>query len=278
MDYSRKDRADALAAEYVSGTMRGGARRRFESLLPAHPALREATLAWSERLMPLTAALAPVEPSGEVWRRISDRLDRRQRVGAGAWERLPFWRGLTAFASVAAIGLAVLLANPRAVAPPVVVVLAATGAAPPPRRSSPASAATARALLPGRSRRSRCAPIARSSCGRCRRRARRARSACCRAAAVSSPCAARCSPVPTRSRSRSNPRADRRAAHRRDRSSTQGNSRCRRECPCFAGQDCSFPNPSLREGGAGDVVAPLALAVSVSADSTRSGVTLVRHK
>jgi len=129
MDYSRKDLADALAAEYVSGTMRGGARRRFEALLPAHPALREATLAWSERLMPLTAALAPVEPSGDVWRRISDRLDRRKSVGAGAWERLSFWRGLTAFASVAAIGLAVLLANPRAVAPPIVVVLAATGAA-----------------------------------------------------------------------------------------------------------------------------------------------------
>ena len=79
--------------------------------------------------MPLTAALAPVEPSGDVWRRISDRLDRRKSVGAGAWERLSFWRGFTAFASVAAIGLAILLANPSAVAPPIVVVLAATGAA-----------------------------------------------------------------------------------------------------------------------------------------------------
>ena len=111
------------------GTLRGGARRRFESLLPAHAVLREATLAWHERLMPLTAVLEPVQPSGEVWRRISDRLDRRKSVVAGAWQRLSFWRGLTAFASVAAIGLAVLLANPRAVPPPVVVVLAATGAA-----------------------------------------------------------------------------------------------------------------------------------------------------
>jgi len=129
MDYSRKDRADALAADYVIGTMRGGARRRFESLLPAHAALREAALAWSERLMPLTGAIATVEPSGDVWRRISDRLDRRKSVVAGAWQRLSFWRGLTAFASVAAIGLAVLLATPRTAPPPVVVVLAATGAA-----------------------------------------------------------------------------------------------------------------------------------------------------
>lgn len=129
MDYSRRDRAEALAAEYVLGTMRGAARRRFESLLPAHAVLREATLAWQERLMPMTAAVDPVQPSGDVWRRISDRLDRRKNAAAGAWDRLAFWRGLTAFASVAAIGLAVLLATPHAVAPPVIVVLAATGAA-----------------------------------------------------------------------------------------------------------------------------------------------------
>ncbi|MEO5843968.1 MAG: anti-sigma factor [Caldimonas sp.] len=129
MDYGRSELADALAAEYVIGTLRGGARRRFESLLPAHPELRDATHAWHERLMPLTAVLVPVQPSGEVWRRISDRLDRRRSVVAGAWERLSFWRGLSAFASVAAIGLVVLLANPRPAAPPVVVVLAATGAA-----------------------------------------------------------------------------------------------------------------------------------------------------
>jgi anti-sigma-K factor RskA len=129
MDYGRSDLADALAADYVIGTMRGGARRRFEALLPAHAELRRATNAWQERLMPLTAAIDAVQPSGDVWRRISDRLDRRKSVVAGAWERLSFWRSLTAFASVAAIGLAVLLASPRPAAPPVVVVLAATDAA-----------------------------------------------------------------------------------------------------------------------------------------------------
>jgi len=129
MDYGRSDLADALAVEYVLGTMRGAARRRFEALLPAHVELRRATAAWQERLLPLTEAIDPVEPPGEVWRRISDRLDRRKSVATGAWQRLSFWRGLTAFASVAAIGLAVLLASPRPAAPPVVVVLAPTGAA-----------------------------------------------------------------------------------------------------------------------------------------------------
>jgi anti-sigma-K factor RskA len=129
MDYGRSDLADALAAEYVLGTMRGGARRRFEALLPAHVALRRATTAWQERLLPLTAAIDPVEPPGEVWRRISDRLERRKPVATGAWQRLSFWRALSALAGVAAIGLAVLLASPRPATPPVVVVLAPTSAA-----------------------------------------------------------------------------------------------------------------------------------------------------
>ncbi len=132
MDYGRPDLADRLAAEYVIGTLRGAARRRFESLLPAHASLREATRIWLDRLMPLTAAIAPVRPSGEVWRRISERIESARtedKPATSAWQRLSFWRGLTAFASVAAIGLAVLLANPHAVPPPVVVVLAATNAA-----------------------------------------------------------------------------------------------------------------------------------------------------
>ena len=132
MDYGRPELADRLAAEYVAGTLRGAARRRFESLLPAHPMLREATRAWEARLMPLTAAIAPVQPSGEVWRRISERIGSGEATpaSAGTWTRLAFWRGLAAFASVAAIGLAVLLANPTPMPPPIVVVLVPTGSAP----------------------------------------------------------------------------------------------------------------------------------------------------
>ncbi len=134
MDYSRPELADALAAEYVVGTLRGAARRRFEALLPAHPRLRSAVRDWNERLMPLSASLALVQPSGEVWRGISERIGGGQGSSAkssssGAWSRLSFWRGLSALASTAAIAFAVLLANPRAVPPPVVVVLAATGRA-----------------------------------------------------------------------------------------------------------------------------------------------------
>ena len=61
MDYGRSELADRLAAGYVAGTLRGPARRRFESLLPAHAGLRTAVRDWQQRLMPLTATLAPLE-------------------------------------------------------------------------------------------------------------------------------------------------------------------------------------------------------------------------
>ena len=136
MDYSRPDLADRLAAEYVSGLLRGPARRRFEVLLPAHAALREAVRAWQDRLMPLTAVVEPQPPSAAVWQGIEERLHGGGLADgaparSGAWRQLAFWRGLSALASVAVLVLAVMLANPGPVQPPIVVVLAAAAAAAP---------------------------------------------------------------------------------------------------------------------------------------------------
>jgi anti-sigma-K factor RskA len=129
MDYSRPALADRLAAAYVAGTLRGPARRRFETLLPAHPALRAAVRAWQDRLMPLTAGVTPVPPPPQVWQRIEARLGGAAASAAAPapwWARLAFWRGLAALASVATVSLAVLLATPAPVQPPIVVVLNAT--------------------------------------------------------------------------------------------------------------------------------------------------------
>lgn len=127
MDYSRRTLADALAAEYVAGTLRGPARRRFEVLLAAHPALQAAVRAWQARLMPLTGAVRPEAPPARVWTAIEARL-----WPAAAplpwWRRLGVWRAASGVASVAALTLAVLLSNPAPVPAPVVVVLQSTGA------------------------------------------------------------------------------------------------------------------------------------------------------
>ena len=133
MDYSKRTLADSLASEYVAGTLRGAARRRFENLLPAHSTLRAAVHEWQDRLMPLTGVLPPQAPSPKVWKSIEARLFPAPRVGiadtanAPWWQRLTAWRGLAGFATVAALAFALLLANPRPSEPPIVVVLQPLG-------------------------------------------------------------------------------------------------------------------------------------------------------
>jgi len=138
MDYGRRELAEALAAQYVAGTLRGAARRGVEALLPSHPALRRATAEWQARLMPLTTAVTPVPPPASTWAAIERRLwpatAEAARTAADTsaqpwWRGLAFWRGASAFATVAAVSLAVLLANPQPQLPPVVVVLQGTAGA-----------------------------------------------------------------------------------------------------------------------------------------------------
>ena len=133
MDYSRPERSDRLAAEYVLGTLHGRARRRFEALLPAHPALRQATADWERRLAQLAIATPAVTPSARVWQGIQQRLFAAGQAAAPAgverivrwWQRLALWQGAAGFATVTALALGLLLAQPQPVQPPVVVVMAA---------------------------------------------------------------------------------------------------------------------------------------------------------
>lgn len=128
MDYARSELAERLASEYVLGTLRGPARRRFESLLLSHPALRGAVAAWQERLVPLTDTVPAVEPRAEVWRAIERRLFPASTALAAAapvgwWQRLGLWQGAAAMATVAALSLGLVLNQPPPVQPPIVIVL-----------------------------------------------------------------------------------------------------------------------------------------------------------
>jgi anti-sigma-K factor RskA len=124
MDYGRRDRADRLASEYVLGTLRGPARRRFESLLGGHPALRDAVAQWQARLAPLAASVEPVEPSPQVWRRIEAALFPAEAAPPW-WRRLGVWRALSGVASAALVALLVVGVPPPPATAPIVVVLAA---------------------------------------------------------------------------------------------------------------------------------------------------------
>jgi anti-sigma-K factor RskA len=85
---------DRLAAEYVLGTLRGRARRRFERWLLS-PQVGALVKAWEERLSGLEPRLAPVAPPPAAWRGIEDKLELRKR------RRQPAMRWLAIAASVA---------------------------------------------------------------------------------------------------------------------------------------------------------------------------------
>jgi anti-sigma-K factor RskA len=124
MDYSRRDIAERLAAEYVLGTLRGPARRRLETLLPAHPVLRDAVSQWQQRLSPLSATVKEVTPAARVWRGIESRLF-GQRPAERWWQRLALWRGLTGLATAATIAMVMVSSRVPAPQAPIVVVLGA---------------------------------------------------------------------------------------------------------------------------------------------------------
>jgi len=152
MDYGKPERAQALAADYVTGTLRGPARRRFEALLPGHPALRAAMAQWLDRLLPLTAALQPVPPPPGSWALIEQRLwpahsHADQGQAARWWRALGFWRAAAGLATTAALALGLLLTLPAEPQAPVVVVLSATDAAGTPANFVASLSADGRSLV-----------------------------------------------------------------------------------------------------------------------------------
>jgi len=101
---------DSLAAEYVLGTLRGAARRRFERWRATVPQVEERCRFWENNLMQLAKGVRPIRPPPHVWQHIQERLNlprggRHRRVGpalaiaasvllvAGlSW--LVYWRGV----------------------------------------------------------------------------------------------------------------------------------------------------------------------------------------
>jgi len=84
---ANRELVDRLAGEYVLGTLRGRARRRFESWLLS-PQVGAIVKAWEDRLSGLEPTLRGVTPPPTVWRGIEDRLELRKRASAPAMRRL----------------------------------------------------------------------------------------------------------------------------------------------------------------------------------------------
>ena len=121
---------DRLAAEYVLGTLTGGARRRFDALLPAHPALRQAVAGWEKRLLPMALKAEAVQPAPRVWASIEDKLGWTSAPAAAARTssfRLRFWQAFAAAATLAAVVLGTSTHTGPTEAPMIVVLHATKG-------------------------------------------------------------------------------------------------------------------------------------------------------
>lgn len=106
---TRPDLLDRIAAGYALGTLRGGARRRFESLARQSPTARAAALIWQERLASMTELQQPGEaPSANVWKRIENLVAAERRPAAAGMAAPPsrslaWWRGAALAGGLCAI-------------------------------------------------------------------------------------------------------------------------------------------------------------------------------
>lgn len=111
MNYFKGELLDRLAAEYVAGTLRGPARRRFEGLLAGHIPARLAVRRWEQRLIGLSTRLPPVQPSARVWQKIESKVVRSKAASsAPAPASSRFWQAVAASIAVVTVVLGILLA------------------------------------------------------------------------------------------------------------------------------------------------------------------------
>ncbi|MBD8123462.1 anti-sigma factor [Pseudomonas lutea] len=131
---------DALASEYVLGTLEPGQRRDVQNRLAVDADLRAAVDAWEERLLALTELAEPQTPSPTLWGRIERSLSHQDRrasrpapTAQSWWNLLPLWRGLAGAGLVASLLLSMLLLNRPATEAPttyLVVLVAPQNQAP----------------------------------------------------------------------------------------------------------------------------------------------------
>jgi anti-sigma-K factor RskA len=111
---------DRLAASYALGTLRGPARRRFETMAREQSAVRAAALIWQGRLASINELQISTQPAPAVWTRIDNLLQAQseqlamqsarataqvtQVAGRAGWLRsLTVWRVTSAAGALATV-------------------------------------------------------------------------------------------------------------------------------------------------------------------------------
>jgi anti-sigma-K factor RskA len=110
---------DRLAAAYALGTLRGGARRRFEAMARQSATVRAAALIWQERFASMTELQGANQPSPNVWKRIENLLEaqpastppKESAMLEKLRRALGLWRGAAVAAAVASVAAVVVGVN-----------------------------------------------------------------------------------------------------------------------------------------------------------------------
>lgn len=111
------DGDDAVAAEYVLGTLPAGERQAVARRIEADAAFAQLVERWEAVLAPMAEDYRPSEPPATVKQALDARLfaGAATTAGPGWWQSLALWRGLT-LAAFAALALAIAI---PILAPPV---------------------------------------------------------------------------------------------------------------------------------------------------------------
>jgi anti-sigma-K factor RskA len=129
MNHEHEELIDLLAAEYVIGTLRGSARRRFERICSSMPAANAARSRWEDRFAVLALRMDPIAPQARTWRAIHQQLFPTAVTPPPPRMRRRHWLALAA--AVALLALAFLLVPQWTTAPTEVVAVLGSDAAHP---------------------------------------------------------------------------------------------------------------------------------------------------
>ena len=115
---------EAMAGEYVLGTLDARLSERVTAALLGDVAWREAVAAWEERLAPLAALARTEAPPANVWDRIEERIapaeaPRQKRERQWAW----MWRVWAVAASLAVAGAVAYIVTSREDGPRLLTML-----------------------------------------------------------------------------------------------------------------------------------------------------------
>lgn len=111
--YQNPELQELLASNYVTGTLRGPARKRMEALMHANSDLRQRVRQWENKLQPLHQHTPDIAPEKSTWDKIARAINgATDPLVASLRRKLNFYKYFSGFALSCALVLAILFGTP----------------------------------------------------------------------------------------------------------------------------------------------------------------------